>query len=906
MNQDYPIEIGRFSRRRRLRSVPYVTEGRSVGIVSSGIRMPESGSFYVVEFDSSSASRVRLLGYIDRFGRGFTCDAPLEAPPAKMPQFLVAMRVDKEGDEGTISVQLAGRTFLTQVMGFRRTGRALHRSKFSFMEAKGPARQAGIDLSGCPQGMPYADFMAICFLSLYAVLCDSQSGLAPSASSQAFDLSELCGRLTSTDVFSGIEREVLEYESSWQANPGSARGIERYLVRMLREEGAIGRSPSDFAVPVEGMDGLLEPSMRLIRTAAYANTFYIDFSYSLPSMILEDGLLRAWPEVRAQRAALIGIEGALNRFLLLAEYLEEHGTGQLDEDEGACGQCDQGLIDRICVQAPDPRSPRPAEGRWGLCLAFARLCEGLRLPYRIGYDFRTTAAADAVAVNVVMPPVASLPKTQWNRETGAFEPVSDECRDTLHARYAAHATLLVAAAAFHASAQVDRVLVACQNAEMDFSTLIAASFDRERFEDAFSSDADFAFVDPFSVLSDFGARYRFGSGCALEPVEPLFSFKEGEFALGREPLVCNDATPFGAGMRRMVGVDLCSDLNIFEERDRRSLADEITSSMGEGGEGVIETIKSVHDRSENITVRRVCRGLLDDFESGRLDAHSELEVREAFLDAYGFKGPMTRAASLFYENDGAGAIDTLEGLETLVNGSHAFADSSLICHRYFDSYATRVLYEKLCGDDRRNRKVLPLPNEAYLVHDLSAQLLTNSIAGHAEGLRHARRCIELSPAYATAYLRVARAHFSVGDFQSEAEMCIEALRRAWDPEDVGLALYWLAFAFWRLDKFELAVACYRRCMALGGGMAQQAAEEFDELIGDVKGLQMHTASREHEMLLEAGVPIDAPRENAEFLLKVAQSAVDAGADALGSVLVTSAMRIVKDDALLPVLRAIHP
>ena len=137
-------------------------------------------------------------------------------------------------------------------------------------------------------------------------------------------------------------------------------------------------------------------------------------------------------------------------------------------------------------------------------------------------------------------------------------------------------------------------------------------------------------------------------------------------------------------------------------------------------------------------------------------------------------------------------------------------------------------------------------------------------------------------------------------------MCIKALELAWNPEDAGLAFYWLAFAYWKMNRFELAVACYRRCIALGSQMADQAAEECAELVEGVKGLQRHSALKEREIMIEAGIPYDALHENAEYLLKIAEEAVDSNSDALGTVLASSALRVIRDDALLPTIRSLQP
>lgn len=911
MDSTYPVKLGLFAKSTKLAQVPHAPAGHVYGMVSSGIKMPLGGSFYIAEFDPAHSNRVRIMAYVDMYGRAFACDEPLDVPPAQTPDVIIQTYPNTQGKQGCIQVKTGGGQAAPEpVMEFFKTGEAVAEMRLTFGASLKRAEAAGVSFLLMPHDLPYGEFMSICFLSLYKhmppAIAHSTPVRASSSTPSAFDLADVFMRLGSGDFFSGVDREVLEAENSWQEHPDSARGVERYLVRMLREEGVVGKTTSNFAVRFKEGDDPVEPSLHLIRTASYANTYYIDFSYEYGFEVVENGLFRAHPASASQRASLIGAEGALNRFLLLTEYLQDLGAGNLDEDEALCSQYDAWLIDRICTQAPDPRRPEGVKGRWGRHLKFSRAVESLRLPYRIGYDFRTNEAGDALAVDVAMPPVAAFPKSTWDAQTQDFRRTTPAESNAAYARYAAHICILLAACAMHVSSRVARVLVTCQRPEDDFAPVLSVELSRALIEDAFARDESRAFADPFEILNAAHARYGLREGFELGQVEALFDLDEGEFALGREPLVYDDPAPLNDAAQRELSVERGCDLNIFEERDRRKLAEETIDAMAQGNDAAVEAIKAIHDRSENLTVRRVCQGLLNDFDQGKLDAQSELEVREAFLDAYGFKAPMTRAYALSREGDDVGAANVLDGLQQAVESCKAFTDTSLVCYRYFDSYATRVLYEKHCADDRGGRRVLPLANEPYLVHDLYAQVLAGSITGQDEALAHAKRCIELAPAYATAYLRAARAHFVKTDFASEAAMCIKALEVAWNPEDAGLAYYWLAFAYWKMDRFELAVACYRRCVALGSQMAAQAEEECAELIDSVKGLQRHTAAREREIMIEAGIPYDALHDNAEYLLKIAEEAVDSNNDALGTVLASAAIRVIRDDAMMPTIHSLQP
>ena len=86
-------------------------------------------------------------------------------------------------------------------------------------------------------------------------------------------------------------------------------------------------------------------------------------------------------------------------------------------------------------------------------------------------------------------------------------------------------------------------------------------------------------------------------------------------------------------------------------------------------------------------------------------------------------------------------------------------------------------------------------------------------------------------------------------------------------------------------------------------MADQAMVEFGELVESVKGLQRRTESQGNEILVAEGVPVDALEENGRKLLDLAKESIDSGCVSLGCVMAISGMRIIRDDALLPVVRS---
>ncbi|RNL21698.1 hypothetical protein DMP07_02390 [Slackia faecicanis] len=889
MTASFPFELDASAKRRAFPDVDDESEGRVFGLVESGIALPEGGAFYLVEFDSPVLSRARILAYVDKYGRVFETSEPLIIPPARFPDFKGFSQEGTARERGYLAV--VSRIGEETAVGSYSCKDPGGNERYRIEGVIGP-RVFSAPLPGPWE--PYDDFIGKAYFRFVGLARER-------AASRPFDLGAVFARFDTTDLFDAVNREILEVESSF--GEGGACDVERYLAALLRDSGIVGKTRDDLAFTAP--DGRpCVPAVRLLRTAFYANTYYVDFYYADASgTVVENGGFSTLPETAEARRTFLRAEAALNRFLLLTEYLEQHFEGgSRAADEAFCSAADRWLCDRICVQAYDPAQAPLLESAWDKHLAYARACEMLRLPYRVGYEFYSDQGAASFGVNVFCPPADVMAGIAWDEAAGCYVPRDEAARNGDAARYAAHAAILFAAQAFSVSSDIERVYLNCMRDGGD-EAVAAGVFERAAFCAAFASDAEHAFADPFAFLHNLGVAFEWGDEFALRAVPTCFQRGEGVFAETREPLIHRDAVPFSEEARELAGVAAPCDLTIFEDGARSAYAEEVSAALDAGVASALECLKGIHDRTENILVRRICGALMDGFMLGDLDEHSYLEVKEAFIDAYGFKPLMARATALVRADDESQAIAVLEDLLAKVEATEGFADTAQTCYRFFDSYETRYMYARHCADDAAGRRVLPLPDEAFLVHDALAQVYTTSIAGADAALEHANRCIELAPARAYSYLRAARAYFMRGEFEQEISMCSKAIEVAWHPADAGLALYWMAYAFWKLERYDAAAACYRRCAALRSAMADQAMVEFEELLQSVKGLQRHTEEEEDEILRKEGVAVGALSANCESMLDMAKAAADSGCNSLCCVMAASGARVVRDDALMPTVRS---
>ena len=897
-----PVKLSFFAKRDMLRCVPLMPSGVTYGYISSGLAMPKGGACYVAAFDNpANTSKARIVAYIDWFGRAYSCDEPLAQEPLRDPDLVVytcednveSAEANNENADATSPARLD--VFLGD--GSRRT---VAEARVANVEN---TRKAEFSYTAIDDSFPgkfevanpsrYLEFMSIAYLAFVEFArctewesksASSDSGEHGVISDEAFDLAAVFSRFQQSDFFDAINREVLEAETSWTENPERARGIERFLVNGLRDSGLVGASGD--ALTVEGAaEG---PNARLIRTSRYSNLFFLDFVYNTQTECLEDGAFASCDATREIRHKLLRAEGALNRFLMVSNFLESEEDDTFEQTEEEISKLADSFVEYL----------------WDTHIAIAQAGELWRAPYRIPYEFCLNEACTEVGFNLAVPCKFAMAQTHWDDDVDDYRPYTPFELSAIEARYAAHAALLAASSAFHASASIEKVCVNCLRDGKRDDLVISAEFDRKTLCEAYSASEANAFKEPFETLSKFDASFKLKGDNGLCRIDKLFSLGQGAFKSSFERLVAIDATPFNEKACDMLHVDCPMRMSIFEDGQRRAYADEVSAALDAGVENAELALKQIHDRTEDLLVRDICNRLLAAFSEGSLGETSFLEVKEAFMDAYGLKPAMMRASSLMRDDDPA-AIGLLEELAAQGDAIDGFNDTSRVCYRYFDSYETRAIYAKRCLDDAKGRIVNPLADEVFLAHDSLAQELTTTITGADAALRHAKRCIELSPARAYSYLRAARAYFMKDDYENEVKMCCKALEVTWKVDDAGLAFYWLAYSFWKLEKYDAAVACYKRCSMLNSYMAAEAKAELDELLSSVKGLKRHSVEEDEAILQAHGVPLNALTENAEFLLTAARETIDSSAVSLGCILAAAAVRVSRDDAIVPALRALN-
>ena len=917
---------------------------------------------------SARASHVRIVALIDEFGRVFSQDAAGAMPPARLPEVQLKRYADQEG-RGCVDVaQDKARTLRACEFEERQGGIALVNARvelgcevrdLSLCAAAGvaflafwqfpheggyslagvgvrdalaklrgsnvyEAAQAVIDTADEAEGRPnllvpgVVDYAAQTLREAgFDGVDPSSLGEAPAATAQA-GVPFWGGAVALPAAGSAQAGQVVQHIAAMIGGALAASGIPGLTV--------LGAAP--VGSPTEAQ----APQVKLLRTTKYANTFYVAFD---PEQANAEGA-RMFLEAEGLFNRLVGMQQAYG-----ADRLQIMGVRDAAELDLWCVDHALAAADPYLDGGPSHAKAAPGGASdLDVRLAFARGCECLRLPYRLEYEFDYDAQSHTLGVEMGTMPACVMPNTGWNKGAGAWECLPDEVREDLASRYAAFGLMAVAAVGFWCCPDVEHVWVNARRgygaarklaggsadgahdepflilpgigevcAPSEPECVLSAQFDRAPLMSLVADKEGRARsqADPFEALAGVPHVFGFDAYRRLTAVRPLFNLAVDPFA--KEGTTCEvelDRRPIPEGGQSVLAARRVCDMGIFEGAARKEEARQIMESFGKGDSlAAIAQARDACARTENPLMRAALMRVIEGIATDAIEADSHDEAAEALDDIYGLQARMAQAAEAVGKRPRE-ARRILEEMVADVEMSGWFEDSKTRCFRYFDSYAARALYALRCADDLGGRELALCADEYYLAHYRLSTLLGDDLDSAEDAIAHARRCVELAPGVAASHLRLARCYFSMFDYASEIEELKSAVRIIWNPKDLGLALYWLGYAFAMTDKADAAAACYQRCVAYDRSLAEVASAELADFAKRT-GREVKTfTEREAQLAMKAeGVDLDIYRENTEFLTKAAGIALEAGNKGLAYKLLGAAGMATHDDAMAPVLGSLE-
>lgn len=824
------------------------------GWFKGAIPTPPSGGFYVVEFLDDQ--KVRVLAYVDMFGRAFTTETGFEQPPAQESDLCIA-NMEEYSVKGDIFVR-NDESGLIKCASFERSG--------SGQNAKYTIKDSWYDFEGHGKRLHYYDLMTRAYL---AFVYRPTLGKA----SIPFGIQDVYRTLVRNPLLPALVR-VIEKEQQAEAD---ALITAHPLIAKLRERlMAVG-------VPDLAAKENAEDALYLIRTERYADTFFIG---------------RSDPTFEVDETAIWEIEAAINLFSLSESMLQTiQSYGELATIEG----CETFLMESFATQTTDLdlATPFPAgspDGQWQVRSRISAGIEHAALPLRI--DARFTLNLNTGIVNFdVRVPDAQMIETLLGQST-------QEAAATAK-RYGMHVGLLLADIAFRASDRVNEVNLLARPIERDgrpSPALFTVAFDRELYRTAGAFEAQRK-DDPASLYEQAEKPLAHG-GILASPLPTLINHPE---------------TPLSETTARVLGAKDNRGLQIFFDAEMRALAERLADAIAQAPStsdavAAVRTIqKEIAAKHESARMTESFTRLLKALAEGTIDPREQNSTVDLFLEEDLCARAARQAKALEEAGDIEKAVQVLNTALANFEGSGRFADTDTVVYRVFDSYASRLVYNLMKAgtitapsgstihlDADKETRLAP-DGYFFCLHLLANDL--RELGRSDEAIRVAKKAIRFAPMAPQGYQVVALCQLVEGDFEGARATLQTCLQMLVLPDSIALSYYRLAYVLWKSGDPEAGLACYIKALKTSQIVAAACIAEVEELQKET-GLPL-PPSEEADSLLEARAIPNAPTKAIRNAIEEgAIAALDEGLSDVACNLLSLVIRYHNDDALMNIIRSI--
>lgn len=887
----------------------------SYGWVMGVFPAPSKEDRYIVQF--LGKREFRIFAYVDRYGRVFSTDRPLESPPTCNPR-LELIRLSDQPSAG----EERGYVVVRDEEGVsRQTGQyRSERDRYSLFDSWYDFGPYGVDLS-------YDDALTRAYL---AFVYRPSIGASRVPARGIILVQEQLGEGKLLPALETIVLAVRDGEEDPLLRPPA---LLRVFSRWIQDAGLTDVMSRDVS----------DDALRLVRTVRYANTYYVGLEGEGTGI---------------QRREVWALEAALNRLLLVNEALGDRASFASDAD---CSRWDGYLLETIGTQAVSTELGEGVPGgffggEWEMRCRMGAVLERLKLPFRVDSRLRVNAAEGVVALDLTVPDAGLMPAWEWVEDIGApvsegevpageWVAISQERRDEQARRYAMHIGLVLAAAAFDIDGGIGRVALVARPFEDDHAnggettgedrefpveTKLAAyyqiMFSREGYE-GFERFASARAGDPFPLFVQAGATFD------VTGADPFAVIDAFPVEARRSLLPESDDEPLPDVVQAVFGADRASGLRVDSAAYRRKIGERIADGIVHT-DSATEAIRIVREEQNEAEVRNddrtaaAANRLMAALAEGSLDTEDQNAVVSCFLGEDRCLAALGRARG-YAQQDIGKAVSVLVDAVSEAAALDGFVDGSTKVYRSFESYASRIRYNRalaagakttdegrdahLLDDDIwsidalvRNdigKRVELVPDSFYLCHLEIVRLLEHSFERTDEALHYGRRAIGMAPATAAGYRQLGRVYMLVGDMDNAAAVLTAGLRIASQPSDIAVTYYQLAYALWKMGKPRVAAACYLKSMMTSPIVVLQATAELRELLGEhhVDPIERDDVD---ELLSEAGVVLAPTDDMMSVFDEGAAAATDVGMFSVARNLLSLRLRYRSDDALVNVLRSL--
>ncbi|MBT1174926.1 tetratricopeptide repeat protein [Bifidobacterium sp. LC6] len=336
---------------------------------------------------------------------------------------------------------------------------------------------------------------------------------------------------------------------------------------------------------------------------------------------------------------------------------------------------------------------------------------------------------------------------------------------------------------------------------------------------------------PQATYRMFGAVMDVDGEGGLKPINADFDLTDRRFSPNgsqEEPELAD--REFDAATARVLGAKNSSGLAIQRVdmlqravNEFHTLAHDSQLDSVEKAQQAMSIIDAISDPELNDLASQVTSALIDGNDTPDFK----------FTLADGLDKERLRARDLLFSGQADQAIDAAEA--AVAHLDQIFAAGPGV-PRYFNSYAERVVYNRLFAT--MDERTLLIPDNLFYAHMELADVL-GQIKGAKAAIPHLNRMVAYAPAYPLSHLKLAIQLARNEDWDSARAACLNALRVALDRDDAAFAYYRFAYCEWMLDHFETAAAAYIMSDHIAPGAIASLEGELQELVARADSQCIH-------------------------------------------------------------------
>lgn len=395
--------------------------------------------------------------------------------------------------------------------------------------------------------------------------------------------------------------------------------------------------------------------------------------------------------------------------------------------------------------------------------------------------------------------------------------------------------------------------------------MASVTFTRDRFMRYIKSEG---LNHPEQTYIDFGASLDTG-GAALPDKHPQLTLRDKRFSpLGSQEEPELSDTKLQGAASRILGADDVVGLSVqradllqraVSDFHRIASSDHLPSVAK--AQHAMALVKENGDPELGKLAPYVSRALIDGVDIPHLD----------FTLSQDLDTQRVKARDLLFSGQVEQAVVTLEDAVEQIDGLYAGGSGT---PRYFNSYAERVVYNRLFATS--DERTVLIPDNLFYAHMELADILAQ-LQGAKAALPHLNAMVAYAPTYPLSHMRLAVQLAREEDWNSARAACLNALRVSLDRDDAAYAYYRLAYAEWMCGDFDVAVASYIMSEHISPGKIASLDEELQELLARAQSqcILVPTSFRMAQKVLASHeLPVWPHTEVADIVREAARICVD--------------------------------